>query len=749
MILAPKRGIAFLSTFPPRACGIATYTTDLMKAISAKFQQSYDLIPIPIEECSGKHIYDDAPFGIINMDDARSFDYLFEKIKLSKQVDLVFIEHEFGLFASEEDQFMSFLSDVRMLNKHIVVNFHTVLPLPSVLLLKKVSAIAEQCSKIVVMTQSSADILITDYKIAKGKIIVIAHGTHLAPAVNKQVIQKEFNLVDRKVLSTFGLLGPSKSIETTLYALPAIIRETPNVIFLILGMTHPTLLQQEGEQYREFLKGIVKEYKLTDHVRFVNEFLSTESILSYLSITDVYLFTSKDPLQAVSGTFSYALSSGCPIVSTPIPHVKEVMNKDMGIMIGFEASDQLAEAVNLILQDAQKLGKIHRVNLQKMVATSWQNVAIAHVNLFEEIIDKKRDLVYSIPPLNLDHIFRMSIGRGFIQFADISTPDISSGYALDDNARALIALLHHYEFSKSPEDLQLISKYLDFIKYCMQEDGTFLNYVDRNGSFTTQNREENLEDANGRAVWALGEVVRMGHMLPISIAKLACDLLERASTHALAYYSTRSMAFTIKGLSFMEGENYCAMIKVLADRLVAMFQYESAADWLWYESYLTYGNSVIPEAMLSAYKITGDPLYREVAYASFEFLLSKIMVEGEIHVISNKGWAQRGSPRATLKGGEQPIDVAYTIIALDQFYKERKDEKYTKMIQIAFEWFLGRNHIHQIVYNPVTGGCFDGLEEDTININQGAESTLSYLLARLAIQPYIEHMNLQQFEVKI
>lgn len=734
MISKTKKGLAFLSTFPPRACGIATYTTDLINAIASKFEESYRLIPIPIVDNNTSQ--DDGPLGKLDILNPLSFDNILQNILCDLDIKLICIEHEFGLFLGQEAKFISFLSDLNAAQLATVVTFHTVLPAPDRTMLEHVSAIAYHCSQIIVMTQGSADILIHNYKIPTSKITVIAHGTHLAPAKDKHAILEYFNLVGKKVLSTFGLLGPSKSIETTLYALPSIIEQNPNVIFLVLGMTHPNLLRIGGESYRNELEAIVDEFGISAHVRFINEFLSTEDLLAYLSITDVYLFTSKDPLQAVSGTFSYALSSGCPIISTPIPHVKEVLKEDMGTIIDFQASDQLAAAVNHILDDELQLSKIHHVNLEKMVKTSWQNVAIAYVYLFELLIDKKGKMIYSIPPINLDHIFRMSDERGFVQFADISTPDLSSGYALDDNARALIAMLHHYRLYETYEDLGLIQKYLDFIGHCMQEDGTFLNYVDIYGNFTIQNQQENLEDANGRAVWALGEVVGMANLLPERIVKLAIELMERASKHALVYFSTRSMAFTIKGLSFMKGKNYKAIIQVLADRLAAMFKHESTADWQWYESYMTYGNSVISEAMLIAYEATGDSRYSDIAYQSFDFLLSKIIVDNEVHVISNKGWSQRGQPATKTRGGEQPIDVAYTIIALDRFYKFTKDEQYKRNIRIVFEWFLGRNHIRQIVYNPVTGGCFDGLEEHTININQGAESTISYLMARLKMEDY-------------
>ncbi|NGF55387.1 glycosyltransferase [Parapedobacter sp. SGR-10] len=732
MASTSKKGIGFLSTFPPRACGIATYTTDLMRAIAGKFH-SFNLIPIPIESEGAGHAYQFDTPQRLDVSDPGSFDRLTEYINTATDIDMVCVQHEFGLFKDQEVAFLSFISN---LEKPVVLTFHTVLPSPDPLLAEKVKALAEACSRVSVMTRSSASILINDYQISADKTIVIPHGTHLAPAVDKNEIRRRYDLTDRKILSTFGLLGPGKSIETTLEALPAIIARTPNVMFLILGMTHPALIQQEGEYYRDMLKELVDRYQIADHVRFVNEFLSTEDLLSYLQITDVYLFTSKDPLQAVSGTFSYALSSGCPIVSTPIPHVREVLKEDMGIMIGFEAPDQLAGAVNQILDDTSRLDRIRHINLQKMVATSWQNTALAHVNLFEDIFGEQRRITYALPPINLDHIQRMTTDIGFVQFANISTPDVESGYALDDNARALIAMLHHYRISESYADLALIQKYLQFIAYCIQDDGTFLNYVDKQGHFTGQNNQENLEDANGRAVWALGEVIGMSHMLPEEIIALANELLERTSVHFLSYHSTRSMSFTIKGLSFLNHNRYMDVLTTLADRLVAMFDHESSAGWQWYESYLTYGNSAIPEALLAAYEVTGQTIYQEVAYRSFDFLLGKIMTGDEIHVISNKGWVQRGNPATDTQGGEQPIDVAYTIIALDRFYKVSRDESYKENIGRAFDWFLGRNHLKQIVYNPVTGGCFDGLEEDTVNINQGAESTLSYLMARLIMEPY-------------
>lgn len=731
-----KTGVAFISTFPPRACGIATYTTDLITAIESKFHETYHLMTIPLEIKGMYNDYGNKQEYILETFDTHSYLLLANHLNSSEEIDMVCIQHEFGLFKEQEEMFSLFLN---LLQKDVIITFHTVLPKPDEKLKAQVYEMAKACKQVVVMTQGSAEILVTYYHIDPEKITVIAHGTHLAPASNKSEIREKYGLANRKILSTFGLLGPGKNIETTLEALPAIIERNSNITFLILGMTHPTLIHEEGEKYRDKLKELVQKNKLTKHVWFINTFLSTKELLDYLLITDVYLFTSNDRHQAVSGTFSYAISSGCPVVSTPIPHVREVLKKDMGVIIDFEAPEQLANAVNSILANPKKLEEIRHNNLQKMVVTSWQNVALAYVDLFENIQRRTGVLRYTIPPINMEHIQRMTAEIGMAQFAHINTPDTESGYTLDDNARALIALLHHYQLFGAFDDLKLIEKYLHFIAFCLQEDGTFLNYVDQDRKFTEQNGQVNLDDASGRAIWALGEVVGMRDILPEHIPSLALELIDRASVNFLQCYSTRAMSFIIKGLYFIDDRGYQLVMSTFANRLVAMFEHETTSQWQWFECYLTYGNSVIPEALICVYQRTGDINYKDIAYQSFDFLLSKIFDHDEIHVISNKGWAQKDQIVQRITGrGEQPIDVAYTIMALHRFYQLDMDIKYKTMLRNAFDWFLGKNNLRQIVYNPTTGGCFDGLEESSININQGAESTVSYLMARLTMEEYME-----------
>jgi hypothetical protein len=275
-----------------------------------------------------------------------------------------------------------------------------------------------------------------------------------------------------------------------------------------------------------------------------------------------------------------------------------------------------------------------------------------------------------------------------------------------------------------------------------------LNYVDEQKQFTEQNYTTNLADSNGRAIWALGYLVSISNLISKESQSIATDAavtMKKALLNVNKMHSTRAMAFVIKGLyysnTFKKSDNHTEIIKHLTNRLVQMYRHEADGSWLWFESYLTYANSILPEALLCAWLDTGDVVYKDIAKSSFDFLLSKIFRDGRIKVISNKGWlhkAQNGiSNKAEIIGGEQPIDVAYTILALSKFYKVFKEDAYKHKMELAFNWFLGANHLHQIIYNPCTGGCYDGLEENYVNLNQGAESTVSYLMARLTIEKYL------------
>lgn len=727
--------VLMITSYPPGECGIATYSQDLTNAIKKQFGNSFKIKICALETLNEIHDYSEDVKYILNTDYTETFGLLSKEINSNSKIEMVLIQHEFGFFNKTNDNFIKFLNAII---KPVIIVFHTVLPKPSIALKENVQNICMRVSSIIVMTESSASILKYEYEIDESLITIIKHGTHLVRNNDREELKKKYKLQGRKVCSTFGLMGPGKSIETSLLALPEIIQQHPTILFLIIGKTHPSQVKMEGESYRKSLEKIVDELDLSQHVIFINKFLPLNEILDYLQLTDVYLFTSKDPNQAVSGTFSYAISCGCPVISTPIPHALEELGNNLGIIVDFGDSHQLSVEVNKFLNNDEERMHISGRGIHKMAATCWENSAIHHTALIETLCENKLEIKFSYPEINLNQLNRLTTDVGIIQFSTLDKPDLDTGYTLDDNSRALIAMLQFYETEQNEEVLGKIILYLSFIRKCLQYDNYFLNYLDKNEKFTSQNKENNLEDSNGRAIWALGYLLSKSDILTSDITKVAREMFDRAISRAHLVHSTRAMAFIIKGLYYSNAnlisvENNELMIK-LANRLVQMYRHEAKDNWQWFESYLTYANSVLPEALLCAWLDTGHVIYRDIAKSSFDFLLSKIIKNNRINVVSNKNWEK--DEREAVKdvhGGQQPIDVAYTILALSKFYSVFKRDKYRRFLDLSFSWFLGNNYLGQIIYNPCTGGCYDGLEESTVNLNQGAESTVSYLMARLEI----------------
>jgi len=727
--------IVFITSYPPRECGIATYSQDLIGALNNMFSNSLSIKVCALEEGSMNYTYPDEVKYKLDTTHIGSYLDFTEKINDDENIQLVLIQHEFGFYKHQKNAFLEMLYG---LTKPVMVVFHSVLPNPNAHLRLEVKDIVAACKSIVVMTKGAAGILINDYGIPTRKITVIAHGTHLVKYHNEKDLKEKFGLTDRKVLTTFGLLSAGKSIETTLDALPAIIEQCPEITFLIIGKTHPVVAKNDGEVYRKSLEQKVKELGIKDHVKFINKYLALPELLEYLQLTDIYLFTTNDPDQAVSGTFAYAMSCGCPIISTPIPHAKEILTKDTGIIFDFQNSNQLAEAVIKLLADYPLRKSIITNTLQKIVSTAWENSAVGHAKLFQSITGNKIQLHYNLPPINLNHMKAMTTDVGIIQFSKINQPNIKSGYSLDDNARALVASCMTFKMSGDKERIEEIRKYLAFIKFCQQPKGNFLNYVDQERNFTDQNQGVNLDDSNGRALWALGYVVSLKDILPKTIINDAISVFENAMPSMQLIKSPRAMAFAMKGIFYFhkgkKATDHLDMVKVFANRLLELYKNESNIIWEWYEGYMTYANSILPEAMLYAWLMTGENIYKDIARTSFNFLLSLTFNKNGIEVISNKGWLQKGQEAGHF--GEQPIDVAYTIMTLSKFYDVFLDENYHQKMEVAFNWFLGNNRLQQIIYNPCTGGCYDGLEETHVNLNQGAESTVSYLMARLTLEKY-------------
>ncbi|MEO8533193.1 MAG: glycosyltransferase [Flavobacterium sp.] len=727
-----KSKIVFLSTFPPTQCGIATYTQDTIKGITDVFGKS---VSCEICELVDKPKAKPKQAFTLNTKNRQEYTSVAEQINADESVKLVHIQHEFGLFGGNYgDHLLDFLNVIK---KPVTYTFHSVIPNPNNELKTFVKLLLSYSNSVFVMTNQSEEILINDYGIAKEIITCVPHGTHVVVYEPPFKAKEKFNIQDRTVLSTFGLLGEGKNIETGLRALPKIIENTPNVLYLIIGKTHPNNVINGVDTYRNTLEKIVDDLQLHDNVRFINEYLDTDQLLEYLKATDIYLFTSKDPNQAVSGTFSYAMSCACPIVASKIPHTREVLTPDSGILVDIGNEDQFAEAAIKLLSDENLREEMGKNSFRKTRASSWENVGITHMNTYQKLMDKSYEIKYTYPSIELAHVKKMTTELGIIQFSKISVPDLSSGYTLDDNARALVAFCMHYKLTEDKDDLPYILIYLDFIERCQKPKGDFMNYVDENNrEHIEQNAEVNLEDSNARAIWALGTVVSNAAILPESIAKKASKCLLNSLKWAENIQSPRSIGFATKGLylyhTAVPNLYVAAIINKLNAKLLSNYELHATKDWKWFENYMTYGNGILPESMLYAYLVTNKPIYKKVAIESLDFLSSKMFFDGSFRVISNNGWYHKGSEPEQY--GEQPIDVSYTIQSLNSFYKAFKTPEYKQQMKTAFNWFLGKNHLNQIMYNPISGGGYDGLEKENVNLNQGAESTVCFLTARLIME---------------
>lgn len=727
--------ILLITSFPERQCGIATFSEDLRNSLLEKFGEVLKISVCAIENEPVKRNYAIPIQYVLEAHNLSSYENLAHEIQENHAIRLVVIQHEFGLFGGNHGDYI--LSLLRNINLPVFVTFHTIIPNPSKERLKIVRKIATHAVNVIVMSENSKDILMNEYQIGQEKIEIITHGVHLVPLQNNNTLKEKYNLSNKKVLTTFGLLSQGKSIETAIYALPEILKKHPECIYLILGKTHPEIYKRDGENYRTWLHELSNELGVSSNVLFVNEFISLEILHEYLQLTDIYLFTSNDPVQAVSGTFAYAMGSGCPIISTRIPQAKDQL-KSAGILIEFKDSTQLANAANYLFQNPETLAQMKVNALQNSRPASWQNVAIKYMALIEKEIafEEIKELKFKLPDFNLNQFFNATNEVGIIQFSKAELPDLESGYTLDDNARALIAMSEYYSLTHDISVLGLIDTYFRFVESTQQYEGNFLNYVNRFNEFSNQNFEENLEDSNGRAIYALGIFMSHQKLYKEKYTLRIERLIERSKLMIGTLKSPRSISFAIKGLYNynieINDKSISNIILELADNLIDYYTKERQTDWHWYENSITYANAVIPESLLFAYYVSGDSIYSEVALESFHFLLEILFEKTHFSAISNRTWYVKG--KEVHPFGEQPIDVAYTVIALQEFYNCFGDEKYASFMKTAFEWYLGNNHLSQIIYNPVSGGCYDGLEHDHVNINQGAESTVTYLLARLCIE---------------
>ena len=737
--------ILYMGSYPPRECGIATFNKRLTAAIDKEYNPKIKSKILAINS-NGSSIYNYPRKVIMQINETEIEDYLNRANEINRAADikLVNIQHEYGLFGGEQGEFL--IPFLELLRKPAIVTMHTVLPYPDEKMKNVGRVIAEKSAGVVVMNSTARDILHETYGIKKNKIKVIPHGVFNVAFPSKSNAKRKLNLSGRIIISTFGMISCDKGIEYAIEALPKVVREHPNLLYLVIGATHPQILKNEGEKYRNKLKRLVVKHKLEDNVKFYNKYLTEPEVVDFLKATDIYVYPMLSRDQASSGSLSDAMSCACPAIATASQYAKSVINHERGILVRFRNSSDIKRALLEMLSDRKMCKEMSKNTYFYTRQMTWQNVALSYFNTFNhlaKIVPREQN---KWPAIKFDYIKNLTDSFGMIQFANHTKPDTHSGYCLDDNARALIASIQWYEKKKIVSTLNLIKKYLKFIRFCQKPNGKFRNFVSYQQTF---NDRQESEDSLGRATWALGYTMQCKR-LNGDIIRSCRSMLKKSIKSLLDLKSPRAIAFAINGLSYAITQNddkllppkmrdeIMEMIKKLSDKLVKQYEWQvknnnNSGKWYWFEDCLTYSNYKLPEALFRAYRLTRNKKYKEVAEKSLRFLMNITFERDEyFSPIGQDGWYFRNGKRAYFD--QQPEDAASAVDSLVIAHLITRKKVYKDKAKLAFQWFLGKNHLRQMVYDEATGGCFDGLGKYSLNFNQGAESSISYLLARLAIE---------------
>jgi len=722
--------ILFISSYPPRECGIATFTQDLVTAFNKKFNPVTKAQVCALNEhVTSIYNYNNNVVNQIAATELENYVDLAQKINSSKDIKIVNIQHEFGIFGGKFGNYL--IPFLQAVEKPIIITLHSVVPKPNAYLKKVVQIIGEKSQALVVMNKLSQKILLRDYNIPQCKIYYIPHGIPQVAYEQSKLYKKQLGLEGKIVLSTFGLMSRNKGIEYAIRSLPKVIEKFPNVVYLIIGETHPNVRKKEGEKYRNFLAKEVKKLKLKDNVKFYNKYITLEEIVRFLQASDIYISSPIDPIQSVSGTLSYALGCGRPVISTPTEYAKHIINGKNGILVRFRKPNDITKAILNLVSNEKNTQLIGAKAYQDTRPMIWPNIAESYFKLYKKFTEIEAEK-NKLPEIKFDHIVKLTDNFGIIQHARYSKPNKRFGYSLDDIARALIACAMHYKNSPSPQLEKLMKVYMNFIKFCQRKNGSFVNIV----SYKKEKEKTFEEDVQGRTIWALGYIITRNY-LPAKIKKDALKYFHLALSQLPNIKAPRSIAFAMQGLyfylkSFSKQNKIKRIFDKFADHLVEIYKNNASHNWLWFENSLTYSNSKLPEALFYAYDLSKNKKYLKIAKSSLGFLDSITFGSDYYSAIGQKGWYSKGEERSYFD--QQPEDAATMVQTKIAAYKITKNKKYLDDALKAFQWFLGKNYLSLMVYDEVTGGCHDGLGQYDLNLNEGAESSICYLMARLSFE---------------
>lgn len=753
-LLLPSR-IAVIGNYLPRHCGIATFTTDLCAAISTECG-SARLLALPVNDTEEGYDYPDRVRWSLTQDDVKSYQEAAEFLNFNN-IDMVCLQHEYGIFGGPAGSHI--LQLLRGLKMPLVTTLHTVLREPNPDQMLVMQEITELSDRLIVMSQLSSQFLQESFNVPGSKIDMVPHGVPDLPFLDPNFYKDRFGVEGKAVLLTFGLLSPNKGIENVIKALPQILSKHKNVAYIVAGATHPHILRREGDKYRAGLQALAKEVGVEAQVIFHNRFVSPEEMVEFIGAADIYITPYQHEAQVVSGTLAYALGAGKAIISTPYWHAIELLGDRRGALVPFQNPDAIAQkTVELLDTPAIRHAMRKRAYLfaREMV---WKRVAQGYMESFARVRSDRTEIprvqfasrvipkcLDQLPELKLNHLNRMTDDSGMLQHAIFTIPNRREGYTTDDNARALIlaVLLEGRDVTQGEKNQQLqvdrptadsASLYLSFLEYAFSSaKGRFKNFLRYDRRW---NEPVGSEDCHGRALWGLGTV--LGRAQDHGLRGAAGRLFEFSLPAAVEFSSPRAWAYALLGiheyLNSYSGDRDVAKVQsALSRRLLQMYDSIRQPDWKWFENVLAYGNARLPQALLLVGSTCGDDRMVSAGLESLDWLLEMQRCETNGHFvpIGSQGFCHHGGEKARFD--QQPLEAAGAVSACLQAYRVTGDNRWRNEAWSAFNWFLGDNDLQLPLYDSATGGCRDGLHPDRANENQGAESTLSFLMALLEMR---------------
>jgi glycosyltransferase involved in cell wall biosynthesis len=736
--------IAFIGNYLPRQCGIATFTTDLCEAIADQFKGTA-CIALPVNDIEAGYDYPARVRFELAEKDIESYRRAADFLNINN-VDMVSLQHEYGIFGGRAGSYI--LTLLRELRMPVVTTLHTILRDPDLDQRRVLKEIVSLSDRVVVMSKRGAEFLGSIYHVPEEKIDLIPHGIPDVPFVDPSFNKDLFGVEGKSVLLSFGLLSANKGIENVITALPLILAKFPNVVYIVVGATHPHVIQNEGETYRLSLQWLAHEKGVEGNVIFYNRFVSLEELIQFIGAADIYITPYLDVAQITSGTLAYTLGAGKAVISTPYWYAEEMLADERGVLVPFRDPQALADQVIDLLGNESKRHSMRKRAYMFGREMIWPQVARRYMETFERARAERRNFAqadfavkpldkraWELPPLKLDHLHHLTDDTGILQHAIFTIPNYQEGYATDDNARALMVCVLLDEVGNT-EAIELATRYLAFIWYAFNaETRRFRNFMDYQRHWL---EASGSDDSYGRALWALGAILGRSNMP--TLQNMAGRLFQQSLLAILETTSPRAWAFALIGiheyLRRFTGDRRASQVQEeLAGRLLSLYKDNRGDGWNWFEDKLTYCNAALPHAMLLCGQSLSNPVMTEAGLESLAWLaeLQHADTDGKHFVpIGSNGFYQKGGERARFD--QQPVEAQAMVSACLEAQRITGEKYWHTEAHRAFEWFLGRNDLHLPVYDPTTGGCRDGLHPDRPNENQGAESTLAFLQSLLELR---------------